>query len=197
MCYRYLAATCALALASCEREPAPTSARPNKPTPQAAAASVVEFPAEVQTDDPTVNEFVREAIGTCVSGDYERFRLLWNVREDPFPRGEFERGWKAVRKVTVLKVQKMRNPPEGAAYEGKYLYYVHGRVELDATMPEPTRDVLLLIIQEGERWRLARAPKNLRERVLGEQGEGAPGDAAPTSQESRSPEPARRGGSRG
>ena len=139
---------------------------------------MIDFPPSVQADDPAVNAFVREAIGTCVGGDYERFRLLWNVREDPFPRGEFERGWKAVRKVTVVAVQKMRNPPEGGAFEGKYLYYVHGRVELDASVPDPRREVLLLIVREGEQWRLARAPRYLRQQVLGEEN-GEP--ASPSS----------------
>lgn len=177
-----LLAPAVAALGACEREPAASSssARPRSDADYRVAAEI-DFPESVQADDPAVNDFVRQAIDTCVSGDYERFRLLWNVREDPFPRGEFERGWKAVRKVTVLDVQKLRNPPQGAAYEGKYLYYLHGRVELDETVPEPVREVLLLVVQEGEHWRLAKAPKNLRERVLGRQ------DGGQDSADSRSP----------
>lgn len=167
-----------LVLGACERQPQ----APIPPKASPSAKSVIEFPADVEADDPAVNAFVREVIGTCVTGDYERFRLLWNVHEDPFPRGEFERAWKAVRKVRIIVVQKMRNPPEGGAYEGTYLYYVHGRVELDPSVPEPNRDVLLLIIREGEQWRLARAPKNLRTRVLGEQADQASQAAVPVTQ---------------
>ena len=169
-----LAVSAAVGLGGCERE----SGQPAEPPPKA-DESPIDFPPAVQSDDPTVNQFVRQITETCVRGDYEEFRLLWSVREDPFPRQEFERGWKALEKVRVLAVQKRKT------LEGQDLYYIHTRVELDDSVPEPARDVVLLIVRENDRWRLAKAPAHLRKKVLGvgEQGstgENSPNDGAPS-----------------
>lgn len=152
----------AAGLIGCERK----TESANKPPEVATEVSLIDFPPEVQADDPAVNQFAREIIETCAGGDYERFRLLWTVKEDPFPRRQFERGWKALKKVRVLALQKMKTP------QGEYLYYIHARVELDESMPEPTREVVLLMIKENDRWRLASAPAHLRKKVLGDAADG-------------------------
>ncbi|MFH0982906.1 MAG: hypothetical protein V2A79_15395 [Planctomycetota bacterium] len=141
---------------ACERRTEPAAQQP-----PAADPLPIDFPLEVRTNDPAVNQFVREIAATCVEGDYEKFRLLWSVRETPVPRQEFERGWKALKKVRILALQKMKTR------EGQYLYSLHARLELDESMPEPTREVVLLIVSEGDQWRLAQAPAHLRKKVLG------------------------------
>lgn len=140
---------------ACERESRPTTVMP-----PAAEESSIDFPPAVQSDDPEVNRFVRKITETCVGGDYENFRLLWSVHEAPFPRREFERGWKALKKVRVLALEKMKTP------DGEYLYSIHARVELDESVPEPAREVVLLIVRENDQWRLAQAPAHHREKVL-------------------------------
>jgi len=152
-------------IGACERESQPTAG----PPPTVSADSPIVFPPEVRSDDPAVNEFVRRISETCVEGDYEKFRLLWAVREDPFPRQEFERGRKALEKVRIADLQKMKTP------KGEYLYYIHARIELDESLHEPARDVVMLIVKEDDRWRLARAPDYLRKKVLGT-SDGDPGN---------------------
>ncbi len=152
-----VAVSAAVGIVACERESQPSAGPPAALTEK----SPIDFPMEVQADDPAVNQFVRQITEICVEGDYERFRLLWAVREDPFPRREFERGWKALNKVRVIALQKMKTKT------GEYLYYLHARVELDESVPEPEREVVLLIIKENDQWRLAKAPAHLIKQVLG------------------------------
>jgi hypothetical protein len=159
---RWCVVTGAITLAAgtgCKRseESAP---EPALPAPEPSV--IVDFPEELQAKDRTVSAFIREVIDTCVAGDYERFRLLWSAREDPFPRDAFERGWQAVRRVRVLDVQPFRRRAEDDLVFG-----VHAYVELDESVPERSPDVVLLIVKEAERWRLAEAPPALRERFLG------------------------------
>ena len=141
----------------CERQPA--SAK-RAPAPVAASA-LLDFPAALQCDNPEVNQFVRQMVDTCAGGDYEKFRLLWSVREQPFSRQDFERGWKSLKHVQVVALQRMKTR------EGQPLYSLHARVELDPSMPEPEREVVMLIVQENAQWRLARAPAHHRNKVLG------------------------------
>lgn len=147
----------ALGIGACERDSQPAAEPSRAVTPD----SPVSFPSEVQSDDPAVNEFVRKITHTCVDGDYEEFRLLWAVREDPFPRQEFERGRNALETIRIADLRKMKT------LQGEYLYYIHARIELDDSVPKPARDVVLLIVQEDDRWRLARAPEHLRQKILG------------------------------
>jgi hypothetical protein len=113
-------------------------------------------------DDPTVNEFLRTAMGACARGDYDQFRRLWSAKTEPLTREQFERGWNSAESIAVLAVQPMRHPEDGSL-----LYYAHARFELAANLPDPRRDVVVLIINEGGAWRLARAPKALTRKVLG------------------------------
>ncbi|MCP4590948.1 MAG: hypothetical protein GY842_09390 [bacterium] len=160
---------------ACAREAAPTG----DALPVEADPSPIDFPREVQADAPEVNRFVREVVETCAGGDYESFRLLWSVHENPFPRAEFERGWKALRKVRVLALDKYKTP------EGEYLYSIHARVELDQELPDPVREVVLLVVQENGQWRLKTAPSYHQQRVLGAGDEEAAGQTegriAPTT----------------
>jgi hypothetical protein len=156
-----LVVSAALGIGGCERAPESST-----PPPAVADTSPLDFSPQVQCADAAVNQFVRHVAEVCAGGDYEQFRLLWSVREDPYPRQEFERGWKALRKVRVLSLEKMKTR------EGQYLYALHAQVELDPAMPEPTRQVVLLIVQENDRWRLAKAPAHLRQKTLGHAKEG-------------------------
>jgi len=124
--------------------------------------AVVEFPAALQPDDPSVGAFIQHVVDTCVAGDYDAFRLLWSAREDPFSRDAFERGWRAVQRVTLVHVQKFRRREEG-----DIVYGVHARVELDDSVPESQREVVLLIVREGDQWRLVRPPTGLHEQLTG------------------------------
>lgn len=132
------------------------------PTPTSALADTgpIEFPDRIRVDDPTVNEFILKAIKTCVSGDYEAFRLLWTARQDPLSEQEFKRGWAAVEKVRIDSIRPFRTP------EGDIVYAARAHVELDpAEVPEPVRDLVLLLVKESDQWRLAPAPASVREEL--------------------------------
>jgi hypothetical protein len=124
------------------------------------ATGPIEFPDGLRVDDPTVNEFILKAIETCVSGDYEAFRLLWTARQDPLSEQEFKRGWAAVQKVRIDNIRPFRTP------EGEIVYAARAHVQLDpAEVPEPDRDIVLLLVKESEQWRLAPAPPSVREEL--------------------------------
>ena len=158
------------AVAGCEREDRPS------PSPTSAPADTgrVEFPASLRADDPQVNDFLFTAIGECIEGDYEAFRLLWSVHEEPLGRAEFERGWRAVHKVRVDKLVRMKTE------EGNIVYVVAAHVELDPDeVPEPVRDLVLLLVEESGQWRLATPPRSVRKAMKGETEAEGDTDTAP------------------
>jgi hypothetical protein len=160
------------AMPGCDPEDAgPSRDRDRKPEP------LIVFPEALRPEDANVSAVVRRVIDSCVRGDYEEFRLLWSAKQDPLPRDAFERGWRAVRQVTVLQLQKFRRRAED-----DIVYGVHARVELDESVPEPVRDVVLLLVREADQWRLAAAPKSLQERFLGSDDEQETTTTQPTTQ---------------
>jgi len=146
--------------------------------------AIVDFPADMQPDDPSVTAFIRNVIDTCVTGDYDAFRLLWSAREDPYPRDAFERGWRAVQRVTFVHVKKFRRRAEA-----DIAYGVHAHVELDDSVSEPRREVVFLIIHEAGQWRLARPPAGLSEQLAGTPGAASDEAGAATQPASQPAEP--------
>lgn len=147
-----------LAFAGCEREK--RNPRPTPPPEESSPASLVLFPPEVQADDPAVNAFIRKAINICVTKDetgkpnYDAFRLLWSALEEPLGEQEFLRGFAATQKVTILDVMKRRTADD------EIVYLVHCLVELDPEqVPEPTRDIVMLLRKENGQWRVATPPR--------------------------------------
>jgi len=129
------------------------------------------FPDELRVADETVNDFVAKAMSICAAGEYGAFRLLWSVRGDPLPREEFEQGWQAVQNIKVRALEKVMldaDPSAGRA-ESESVYALLVDVSLDpeqrAGQKKPRREVVLMLIREHEQWRLAQAPKPMREWV--------------------------------
>lgn len=122
----------------------------------------VAFPDSARAGDDEVNQFVRTAIESCINGEYEQFRALWSAVEEPLDREQFDRGWRTAQRISIHEIRPMRRPNDGGI-----LYYVHAIVELAPEIRKPKRDVVLLIVRENDAWRLARAPKALVEKVLG------------------------------
>lgn len=156
---------------SCRRdEPEKTSAAA---LPSAAAISkqpdLLVFPDELRVEDSTVNEFVTKAMTTCATGDYEAFRLLWSARADPLPREEFEQGWHAVQTIKVRALEKVMLDvdPNAGRTEPQAVYALLTEVTLDPAQrvgqKEPQRHVVLMLAREHEQWRLAQAPKPMRD----------------------------------
>jgi len=173
-----------LAAISCRRESEPANAASDAPTPK--PQDVLIFPSELHVTDSSVNDFVTKAMNTCAAGEYEAFRLLWSVREDPLPREEFEQGWQAVQSIKVQALEKvmLAADPNAGRAQPETVYALLAEVSLDpeqkAGQKEPQRHVVLMLTRENDAWRLARAPKPMRDWVKDKIESASEKSAAPT-----------------
>jgi len=157
---------------ACRRQPSPEeSSAAGAGSERAKLVESLVFPDEMRVSDASINEFVTKAMTVCATGDYEAFRLLWSAREDPLPRSDFEQGWHAVRGIEVRALQKaMLEADPSVGRENKERVYV---LLVDVTFDpaqkpgqnEPLRHVVLMVVSENDDWRLAKAPKAMREWV--------------------------------
>src|SRR5437868_2418429 len=69
--------------------------------PNAKAVEVV-FPREERQSDDTLNKFIEDALATCASGDYDRFRQLFGATYNPPNKADFDKIWYEVKNVRVL-----------------------------------------------------------------------------------------------
>ena len=135
---------------------------------QQAPATKLVFPEEIRVADASVNTFVEHAMGVCSNPDYQAFRLLWSVREQPLTRDEFEEGWLAVKEIRVRALDKVKlTSATGQGEESlQTVYALYAEVALDPTheaaRKDPRREVVLMIVPEHGDWRLAKAPKRMR-----------------------------------
>ena len=130
------------------------------------------FPEELYVTDVSVNVFVMEAMQVCSTGDYDAFRVLWSVKQDPLTREEFNQGWQAAKKIRVNALERVMfaDQPTTETKEtsnGELVFVMLADVELDPTHPagrrKPKREAVLMILKEQDRWCLAHAPKAMRE----------------------------------
>ena len=175
-------------LAGCSKNDGTQTATPSPAGPK--LADLVDFPVGIRSDDPSVNDFLMEAIRTCVAEDYEAFRLLWSAREEPIAEPRFRRAWRACRKVSVQELKKIKLVRTGDGTkdaQGKMeeiVYVVRGHVRLDPNeVPEPERDIILLLVRENEKWRLATVPRKVKESLVSEVAgaEKGPGGTEPAT----------------
>lgn len=146
-----LLAGCLGAPAGCERE---TQSGQSPTRASARSVALVDFPEQVRADDPEVNAFIERAIRICQAQNYDDFRLLWSALEEPLGEQEFRKGFAAMRKVTILDLLKRRTK------EGEIVYLVHCLLQFEpAAVPDPERDVVLLLRQESGQWRVATPPE--------------------------------------
>jgi len=154
---------------SCEK-PAPVE---KIPAPQ---LELVVFATHLRVDDAAVNEFVEHTMRTCVTGDYDAFRLLWSATSEPMGRRDFERSWQAVRQIRLDTLVPFRIAAETG--EPRLRYYLEASVDLDPAADPPTRSVQLVAVHEESQWRLARPSKTQLDRIA-EAIAQADGTAAP------------------
>ncbi len=151
----------------CRRDDTTNSATGNLaiPEPEPAGAELV-FPPSLRVADETVNEFVTGAMAACAGGDYDLFRSLWVAREDPLPRDEFERGWRAVQRVQIKALERVSLGSDGTEAKPQPAYTILAEVTFDPDLSgiqqEPQRQTILMIVREHDEWRLARAPKAMK-----------------------------------
>ncbi len=153
---------------ACRQDRDAESVDPQAEAAKQESAELLVFPDELRVADPSVNDFVERAMVGCGSGDYDRFRLLWSVREDPLPRDDYLEGWQAVLRIKIRALEKvMLSPdPKLGRERPEIAYAILADVALDPERPagrrEPHRQVVLTVIREQMAWRLARAPSALR-----------------------------------
>ncbi len=141
-----------------------TNVTPALPPPR----EVLIFPVEMHVEDESLNQFVIEAMQTCVTGEYDAFRLIWSAREEPMARGEFDKGWKAIEEIRVLALEKVRLAPDKnqISQTPELVYALYANVKLNAdliaTQQKPERDAISMIVREQGKWRMAKAPKKMR-----------------------------------
>ncbi len=161
-----LLATCliALTLTGCKKGESETDSdlKPTPP-PDVVQEELVKFPPNFTCDDPEVPEFLKSAVSACVNQDYDAFRSMWSAREDPISEKEFIRAWQANPRFELTDMQRMKTP------DGEIVYAVRAHVSLDPNeVPEPERDVVLLIVNESDNWRLRKAPRKFAKMMKGE-----------------------------
>jgi len=148
----------------------------------------VVFPDELRVDYGPANDFISEALSTCVHGDYEAFRLLWSAKQDPLRREEFEQGWQAVKTVRVRAVEKIvvptddKNPvdphvvePDGIAPDVSYVLLADAEFDTSHRVGKrrAKREFVLLVLREQGQWRLGRAPDAVRVWIKARVDEGS------------------------
>ncbi len=151
-------AVLAAATLSCSRDEPDQAAAPPAPPPE---AELLDFPMDLRAEDPAVNAFITRVIETCAAGDYEAFRLLWSAHDDPFPRDQFYQAWRLVRQVKILALRAFRE-----AKTKEPVYVAQARVELDTSVDEPVRTVIIMLTKEDGQWRLTQPPASLPERLF-------------------------------
>ncbi len=140
--------------------------------------------------DDSVNQFVRTALTQCAKGKYDAFRALWSARRDPISRAEFEEGWHAVHRIEVKGLQKVLLESEPNAKASEPVYVLLVEVALDETarvgQRAPLREIVLMLVQEHDQWRLAAAPKEMRDWIK-KQSLSQPASRSPESPPSKAP----------
>lgn len=179
-----------LTVSGCRRGEAPDSTVPGGER-AVEAADLLEFPADLRTDNAGVNEFVERAMRVCAAGNYDDFRLLWSAREEPLPRRDYEQGWHAVTRVRIRAVEKVLLVSAEEAKQNKAepeaVFAVCAEVLLDPQRmegrSEPKRTAVVLIVREADGWRLTRAPKEIRSWLLRKLGETEEENGVPSSEQ--------------
>jgi len=178
------------AASTCRREPEQqTEIKP--PSPARNPRELLVFPDELRVEDASVNAFITRAMETCAAREYDAFRLLWSVRQDPLPREEFEEGWQAVEEIRIKAVRPatLAPDPQREMPDPQSVYAVVAEVMLDPKHPaakgRPRRHVVLMLVQEQGDWRLAHAPKPMRDWIKKQTGiqdeDDGPSGASPAT----------------
>ena len=170
---------------NCREDHSTPATPPSKRESEQSTAELI-FPDSLRVADESVNIFVRTALSQCASGNYEAFRALWSAKQDPISRAEFGEGWQAVHRIEVRGLQKVLLAADQGPAASEPVYVLLVEVALDpaqkAGKREPLREIVMMLVHEHEQWRLAGAPKAMREWIKQQ-------NAAPASNSAVSPSP--------
>jgi hypothetical protein len=134
---------------------------------QVAVGAELIFPEAIRVGDESVNQFVRTALTECTTGDYEAFRSLWSAKREPISRGEFEEGWHAVHRIEVRGLRRAILETDEGNRRQETVYVLLASVELrpEARLGKRAsdREIVSMLVREHDQWRLAPAPKDMRD----------------------------------
>lgn len=182
---------------ACERAdvanspPLPTAAitpEPEARRPRSSKLALpVSFPQELRVDDESVNAFVERALVGVAAGEYEPYRLLWSMKDEPLSRSDYERRWHGVTDIQLRALRRIilttgkpsllggdGQPAGDASYAllADFSFSQPGRVGLltgkarlrvdPPAQREPLRGVVWIIAKERDKWRLAKPPKAVK-----------------------------------
>ncbi len=202
---------------ACERvdvanpPPVPTAAvttEPDARRPRSSKLALsVSFPQELRVDDESVNAFVERALVGVAAGEYEPYRLLWSMKDEPLSRADYERRWHGVTDIQLRALRRIilttgkpsllggdGQPAGDASYAllADFSFDLPDRVglptparrglQVDASAQrEPLLGVVWIIAKEHDNWRLAKPPKAvkrwLREQVAASTPEQSDSDS--------------------
>ena len=160
----------ALSIGACERN---DSTRPPSPTATAAIPSEpnvyrprLAFPESLRVDDESVSAFVERALVDIAGGDYELYRLLWSVKDEPSPRNDYEQRWHGVTDIELRALRRiiLTNGTGTPGDDPSYAFLAD--FTFDPADPpaqrEPLRDVVWVVVKEQENWCLTKPPKAVK-----------------------------------
>jgi len=133
------------------------------------------FPSELHTEDLGLNRFVENALKTCEKGDYDAFRQLFGTSYTPTEYEAFDRVWRNVGEIRVKGLGTDKTKTDS--------YYLYAVVKLRKADDKDRvrRDAVLTIFKESGEWRLGPAPKEIVQKVLGNNQEAPNGRKSATS----------------
>lgn len=124
------------------------------------------LPHELRLDNDSANEFVELAMNAVSAGDYDPFRLLWSVKDEPVSRDDFEQRWTGLTQVRVRKLRPIILKNADGVPTGDETYAILVDFSSDPAVVsrrrEPLRDIVWLVVNEQGQWRLAKPPKKVK-----------------------------------
>lgn len=152
-----------------------SSANENADQPAQPAFDALVFPGTLRAAEPAVNEVIEKSMHACLEGNYDGFRLLWSVEVEPISRALFLKSFQFVQKIEIKALAEDPDPDRlGYAVYAEITFEVANLPADHPLRQEPIRPIVLLVIEEGDTWRLATAPgavqKWMKQQVAGEAG---------------------------
>lgn len=159
-----------LCIGACERNdsasplsPAATAAIPSEPKVYRPRLA---FPESLRVDDESVSAFVERALVEVAGGDYELYRLLWSVKDEPSPRNDYEQRWHGVTDIELRGLRRIILTNGKGTPGDDPSYALLADFTFDPADPpaqrEPLRDVVWVVVKEQENWRLSKPPKAVK-----------------------------------
>ncbi len=163
---------CLACVVGCRNRAAETPAEPNQPTAATATSEVpiLNFPAEVRSDNPEINAFVERMVDAFRNEDYQAYRQMVTRHVEPIGRGNFSKAWLVVERITITTTREITitdqmrqasdHPLVKLVAEGP-VYLIEGVVEIKPEAERDTQYPAMFVFREADRWVMAPAPRSL------------------------------------